>query len=160
MAPRLGQGLHPGRQVHRIADDLELQAQVAADGAQDNRAGMNPDTHPDARPPGLFLDPVTELGHFLLDGQGRADSPMGGVFQGNGSPEKGHDAVSPELLDRPLILMDLLGQNIEDLIDEREGLLIPQPLGQARGVLQIAEHDRDLAALPFDPALLGQDFFG
>ena len=108
----------------------------------------------------FFLDPVAELGHLLLDGQGGVDGPLGGVFQSDRGPEKGHDAVSPELLDRPLIPVDLLGQDAEDLIDEGKGLLVPELLGQGRGALQVAEHDRHLPALPFDPAFLGQDFFG
>ena len=107
----------------------------------------------------FFLDPVAEFGHFLMDGQGRVDGPLGGVFQSDRSAEKGHDAVPPELLDRAFILVDLLRQDAEDLIDEGKGLFVPELLGQGRGTLQVAEHDRHLPALPFDPAFLGQDFF-
>ena len=86
-----------------------------------------------------FLDPVTELGHLLLDGQGCANRPLGGVFQSDRSPEKGHDAVAAELLDRPLVLVDLLRQEAKDLVDQGEGLLVPQLLGQGRGPLQVTE---------------------
>jgi hypothetical protein len=61
-----------------------------------------------------------------VDGQGGVYGPLGGVFQSNRGAEKSHDAVLPEFLDRPLILLNLLGQEAEDLIDQGEGFLISQ----------------------------------
>jgi hypothetical protein len=52
--------------------------------------------------------------------------------------------------------VDLLRQNAENLIDQGKGLFVPELFGQGGRALQVAEHDRYLSALPFDPALLGQ----
>jgi hypothetical protein len=56
--------------------------------------------------------------------------------------------------------VDLLRQEAEALVDEGKGLLVAKLLSQGSGSFQVAEHDRHLSAFPFDPALLGQDFFG
>ena len=157
----LGQAFHPGGQVHRIAHDLEIDPQVITQGPDHHRSRVDPNPHPQGRD-GLafFLELFIEPSHLPVDGQGRADGPLRGIFQGNGRSEEPDDAITGHLVDRSFEVMDLMDEDLEDPVHKAVSLFRAELLGKGRIPGQIAEQDRDLSPLPLDPVPLGEDLFG
>ena len=81
---------------------------------------------------------------------GRTDGPLGSIFQRDRGTEKGHDPIAGHLVDRALVVVDFVDEEFVDLVHDAVSLFGPELFHQARESLQVAEHDRDLFALPFN----------
>ncbi len=156
---RLGDLLQAGRQVRGVAHGGVVGAEVVANAADHDPAGI--ETHPD-----LELDAVAlaQLGVLvadrLLETQGRQDGAAGVVLVRDRRAEQGHEAVAQELVDGPLVAVDRPQGELEEPVDQEMHDLRSEPLRQPSGPDHVAEDDGDLLALPFqgDPGL--QDLLG
>jgi hypothetical protein len=96
--------------------------------------------------------PLPKLGAMLVDqllqAEGGERRPPGMVLVGDRRPEDGHEAVAQELVDRPLVAVDLGEGELEEAVEQQVHRLRPQPLGERRRPHEVAEDDRDLLALP------------
>ena len=134
-------------------DRRVVRAELVADPADHHPAGIDP--HPDL-----------EL-HALLARRARRDARARSFWSPRaaraarrawsswaiGRPEQGHEAVAQELVDRPLVAVDLGEGQLEEPVEQQVHGLGPQPLGQRRRAHEVAEEDGDLLAL----ALRGRD---
>jgi hypothetical protein len=92
--------------------------------------------------------------------QGSQDRPPRLVFMGERRPEQGHKAVTQELIDRPLVAVDLDQGQLEKPVQEGVHGFGTHALSQDREVRQVAEKDGDLFALALEGASGGQDLLG
>ena len=83
----------------------------------------------------------------LLQPQGREHGPAGVVLVGDGRAEQGHEAVAQELVDRPLVAVDLAQGQLEEPVQQEVHGLRSQPLRQGGRAHQVAEEHGDLLAL-------------
>jgi len=88
------------------------------------------------------------------------ESALGRILQGDREAEERHDPIAGELVDRALVLLNLVDQELVDLVHDEVGLFRPQPLGHGGVPHHVAEEHRHLAELAFDPVSLGEDFLG
>jgi len=82
------------------------------------------------------------------------------ILVGQRGTEKGHDAVTGELVDRPLVLVDLVHEDLEAPIHDPVDLLRVELLGDGGEVRHIRKEDGDELALPFHRASGGEDLLG
>jgi len=75
--------------------------------------------------------------------------PDGMVLMGQGGAEEGHDPIAGELVDGPLVAMDLLHQDLEAAVHDLVDLLGIQLLGEGGEGGHIGEEDGDELALSF-----------
>ena len=94
-----------------------------------------------------------------MDGQGRTNRSLWGIFQSNGSTEKGHHAITGHLIDCSFKVMDLVNQNLIDLIHNGISFFRSQLLHQRREVFHIGKQDGDLFPFAFDLSPLGKNLF-
>jgi hypothetical protein len=95
--------------------------------------------------------------HTLLHPERRVAGPHGVVLVSDGRAEEGHDAVTHDLIDRPLVVMHGLHHVLEDRIED-----LPRLLGVAVGeklhrALQIGEQHRDLLSFALERRPGGED---
>ena len=64
------------------------------------------------------LDLLGERFEAVLDRECRAQSTLSVVLVSEGGTEKGHDPVAGKLVDRPLILVDLIQENLETTVQD------------------------------------------
>jgi len=113
---------------------------------REERAGVEADAHPKVDAVVLRqLVPVVR--HGFLDGQGGMAGPLGVILMGQGGAEEGHHPVSGELVDGPLIAMDLLHEDLEAPIQDLVDLLRVQLLGEGGVMGHVGEEDGDLLSL-------------
>ena len=79
---------------------------------------------------------------------------------GQGGAEEGHDAVAGELVDRPLILVDLIHEDLEAPVHDPVDLLGVELLRDGGEVRHVGKKDGDELALAFDGAPGGEDLLG
>jgi hypothetical protein len=82
------------------------------------------------------------------------------VLMGNRGTEQSHHPITGELIDRPLVSVDLIHQNLETAIHDLMDLFGIKLFGQRREIGHIREENRHLLPLPLDGASGGQDFIG
>ena len=82
------------------------------------------------------------------------------IFMGDGRTEKGHHPVSGELVDGPLIAVDLIHEDLETPVHDSVHVLGVQFFRKRSKAGHIGKHDGDDFPLPFDGASGGQNFFG
>ena len=152
-----GHLLHPRGQMRGLADRRVAHAQVAADRAHDDLAGVEADADLDRD----ALGPAHLFG-VALDGILHAERRVAGahrvILMGERRPEERHDAVAHDLVDRALVLVNGLHHVLEDGVEDLArlfGIAIRQELHRA---LEVGEEDGDLLALPLDRAPRGEDF--
>ena len=116
-------------------------------------------TGPELRPMRILKSMAQVFFEFLtIAGQGcwmaraawQARTRM--VLMGEGCAEEGHDAVAGELVDRPLVLVDLIHEDLEAAIHDPVDLLGVELLGEGGEVRHVGKEDGDELALPFDRA--------
>jgi hypothetical protein len=79
---------------------------------------------------------------------------------GEGRTEEGHDAVPGELVDGPLVPVDLVHEDLEARIHDLVDLLGVELLGEGGEVGDIGEKDGDELSLTFYGAASGKDLVG
>src|SRR5262245_2654852 len=116
---RLGRLLHARGEIHGVADGLVVHSEVVADGADDHGASIDADPH--AKLDVLFPDEaVAERLDLPLHRERRQDRALRSILYRQRSPEEGDDAVARELVDRALVAMDLVDEELKELIHEGE----------------------------------------
>ena len=108
----------------------------------------------------FFFQSLAVPGKGVLDGEGGVAGPEGMVLVGEWCAEEGHDAVTGELVDRPLVLVDLIHEDLEAPVHDPVDLLGVELLGDGGEVRHVGKEDGDELALPFDRAPGGEDLLG
>jgi hypothetical protein len=152
--------LQPGREVGRIADRRVVHAEVVADLADDHRPGVEP--HSDTQLH-LVRQPKLRPTHLQrqLDSDRGKHGPARVILMGHGGAEECHEAVAEELIDRPLVAMDLGKGQLEELVKEGMHALGAEAFGEGCGACDVAEEHgnlltRTLVGTPRDEDLLGE----
>ena len=87
-----------------------------------------------------------------------SDRPLRSVFQCNGCSKKRHNTVTGHLIDRALIVVNLVNEDLVDLVHDGVSLFRAESLHKRRKALHVAEHHCDLLAFAFYLVSLAQDF--
>ncbi len=157
--PRLGDAEQAGREIRRVAEGGVVHAEVAADGADHHQPGV--DAHPHTKLDTVRLAHVLpERLQLLLHGQGGPQGAMRVVLVRQRRPEERHDTVAQELVDRALVLVDAVEDDLEGAIHDRVNVLGVQPLGHRGEARHVGEQHGDLLALPLDGAARREDLLG
>ena len=85
--------------------------------------------------------------HPLADRERRPKGSLGVVLVAQRRPEDGEDRVADELLDEALVLVDDLGQLVEQVVLELPDELGIEPLAERREPGQVGEQHRDVPTL-------------
>ncbi len=97
---------------------------------------------------------ILQLGPALLQplpqAEGGEHRPARVVLVSDGGSEERHEAVAEELVDRPLVAVDLPQGELEELVEQEMHRLRPHPLGKGGRAHEVAEEDGDLLALAFE----------
>ena len=135
----------------RLPDGGVVHAEVAADGADDDLAGVQADA--DVSADGLGApERLGVAGHGRLHLQRRIAGAHGVVLVGQRRAEQRHDPVAHHLVDGALVAVDGLHHALEHRVEELPRLL-RVPIGEElHRALQVGEEDRDLLALAFEGA--------
>jgi hypothetical protein len=157
--PRLSQALQTSGDVGGVADGGVIHAQVIANAADHHQAGIQAQAQANLHVALGFELLVIGVDRFL-DHQGRHDRPESMVFEGHGGPKKSHQAVSQELIHRPLIAMDGFSHQPQGLVHDLVHRFGIQTLGQPRRLHDVTEEDGHLFTLALQGAAGGQDLFG
>ena len=115
-APRLTRLLQTRRDIGGVSHGRVVHAQVAADAADHDEAGVEALAGAEADAAG------SQLGLIGLerpsDAERRVDGPARVVLMGDGGAEKRHDAVAEELVDRALVAVHLGQHQVEGAAHE------------------------------------------
>ena len=139
---------HPRGEVRGLSHRRVVHAQVGADGADDDFAGVQADADPNGntlRPPQL----VGVLFDRLLHPEARIARPHRVILVRQWRAEQGHDAVAHHLIDRALVVVDGVHHVREDRVQDLARLLGIAVGEQLHRALEIGEQDGDLLAFPF-----------
>ena len=130
--------LEPGGDVHRVA---RRERAPAGDVARHDFAGVDarPNLDPDTPVP-LELDVQDREGISHLGS--RANGPKGVVLVENRDPERGHDRVAHELLERPAVSLDHLRGLAEVARHHLSHRLRIEPLAERGRARDVAEEHR------------------
>src|SRR5215471_17271711 len=158
-AARGGQLLHPGGE----ADDVPLRgvvhAQVVADPAHDDLAGVETHPHRELEPalaPHVFGERA-EVARQIQSGSTRT---LRMVLVGNGGAEERHDAVTRVLVDGPLVSVNAAREDPEQAIEEAMPFLGVDALCQLHRAHDVGEEDGDQLALAPERVLGCEDLLG
>ena len=158
-AARARQLLHPPREMGRLADRRVVHVEIAADGAHDDLARVEPD--PDLHVHAVRAARLLRVAHHqLLHPQRRIARPHGVVLVGERRAEQRHDPVAHDLVDRALVAVDRFHHVLEHRIEELARLLGIAVGEQFHRALQVGEQHGDLLALAFQGGLGGEDLLG
>jgi hypothetical protein len=145
--------------MRRLADRRVVHVQVAADGADDDLARVEPD-------PDLHVDAVRAARlrrvalHELLHPERRITGAHGVVLVGERRPEERHDPVAHHLVDGALVAVDGLHHPLQYRVEQLPSFL-GIPVGEElHRALQVSEEHGHLLALAFQRALRGEDLVG
>ena len=142
-AARLGQRLQPRRQIGRVADDrLFLRRALSDEIADHDDAGRDADA--DLQ---LLLRPRFELRDDGGDVEAGPDRPLGVVLVGARKAEIGQHAVAHEFGDEAVVARDRARTGVLIGANDLAHVLGIEPRRQRGRADEIAEHDRELAAL-------------
>ena len=128
-----------------------VHAQVVADRADDDLAGVEAHAHREAeavRAPqlvGVALELVAQM-------QRRVAGALRVVLVRDRRAEQRHDAVAGVLVDRALEAVHAVGEDREEALQDPVPLLGVELLGQLHRALHVGEQHRDLLALAFERA--------
>ncbi len=110
------------RQMCRLAHSRVVHAQVAADGAHHDLAGIEADANLD-----VDAARAAKLGgvvtYRFLHAEGGITGANGVVLVGEGRPEERHDAVAHHLVDRAFVAVDRFHHQLEHRLEDRVRLL-------------------------------------
>jgi hypothetical protein len=97
--------------------------------ADDHLAGVDADAHLDLRQSPLPISRV-QAAHGLLHGHRAREGALGVVRRRCGRPEDDEDAVAHDLVDGSAVPEDQVHHGLEIVVQEPDGLLRREPLGQ------------------------------
>ena len=141
-----GQGLHPGGDVHRVADHGVGDPVARAHVADAHGAGVDPDPHLHrGRAAAGEVRPQACEGLLHLHRRPHGVLRVARVAQ-RSAPE-GHQRVADVLVDGPAVAVDHLGQWREDVVQELDQLARLEPLGDGGEVADVREEHRHLPGL-------------
>ena len=158
---RAGRGhlLHPRGQVRGLADRGVAHAQIVADGAHHDLAGVESDADLDRD----ALGPAHLFGvtlDRLLHANRRVAGPHRVILVGERGAEERHDPVAHDLVDRTLVLVNRLDHALEDGVENLARLFRIAVRQELQRALEIGEEDGHLLALALEGALRGEDALG
>ena len=142
--------------MRRLADGRVVHVEIAADGAHDDLAGIQPDADLQVHAVGIE-DALGMALHPLLHAQRRVAGAHGVILVGEGRAEQRHDPVAHHLVDGALVVVDGLHHVLEDRVEELARLLGIAVGEQLHRALEVGEQHRHLLALAFECRLGGQD---
>ena len=79
-------------------------------------------------------------------------SPLGVIFQRDGSAKNCHDAIADELIDHSLVLVDGVGQVLQALVHERGDLFWVERFRQSGKSRNVGKNNGHLASLALNVA--------
>ena len=159
MLPGWALALHPGGQVGGIAHGRVIHPQIVPDAPHHHRTGVEADAHLKipARNPSLTFSLYSA--RAFLNGQGRMAGPLGMVLVGQGRTEQGHDPVAGELVDGPLILVDLIHQDPKAPVHDLVHFFGVELFGEGSEAGHIGKEHRDQFTLAFYEDLQVSGFY-
>ena len=113
----VGELLHPRGQMRRLPDGGVVHVEIAADGAHDDLAGVQPHAdldHGRLKPPYVLRVPL----HTLLHPQRGVARAHGVILVGQRRAEQRHDPVAHDLVHGALVAVDRLHHQLEDRIED------------------------------------------
>jgi len=143
----------------RLADGRVVHVEIAANGADDDLARVEPD--PDLHVHAVRAARVLRVTrHQVLHPQGRVARSHRVILMGERRAEERHDPVAHDLIDGALVAVDRLHHPLEYRIED-----LPRVLGIALGeqlhrAFQVGEEHRDLLALALEGGLRREDLLG
>jgi hypothetical protein len=155
----LRQLFHPRREMGRLTDRRVVHAEVVADRADHDLAGVEPDAdlHRHAMRASLLVGVSIDRLLHPQRGVARAD---GVVFVRNRRAEQRHDPVAHDLVHRALVAVDGVHHVPEHRVEDLArflGIAVGQQLHRA---LEIGEQDGHLLPFAFERGLRGEDSLG
>jgi hypothetical protein len=156
---RRGELLHARGEPHRVPLRGVVHAQVVADLAYDDLAGVDAHARREGHAP-LALQLLHVVPQLARQTQGGVAGPVRVILVGNGGPEERHDAVARVLVDGALEAVDAVRQDREEAVEDRVPCLGVDALGEVHGALQVHEQHRHQLALALEGALGGEDLVG
>ena len=154
-----GQLLHARGEPDRVSLGGVVHAQVVADLAHHDLAGVDPDAHREGEPV-LALHLPRVAPELVAQMQRRVARPLGVVLVGDRRTEERHDPVAGVLVDRALEAVDAVRQDLEEAVQDPVPLLGVDLLGQLHRALHVGEEHGDLLALAFQGGLRLEDLVG
>src|SRR5262249_25885592 len=156
---RLGDREKSGREAGGIADCRVVHAEVAADGADDHGARVEPHPHPEVDPVGP-LHVVGERLEVVLDRERRAQRALSVVLVSDRRTEKRHHAIAEELVDRALVTVNRIQDDLEGAVHDPVDVLGIELLRHRRESRHVREHHGDDLPLALAGAFGGEDLLG
>jgi hypothetical protein len=156
---RFSQRFHPLGQTDGVSLRRVVHAQVVTDAADDD--GSRVEAHS-----GREADAVLALhlgavaGDLVAQVQRRVAGALGVIFMRDRRPEESHDAVAGVLVHGTFEAVHPLGEDGEELVEDRVPLLRVELLGQLHRARHVGEQHRHLLALAFERGLRLQNFLG
>jgi len=86
--------------------------------------------------------------------------PLGCLLDGQGRPKKGHQAVAGEFVHRAFVAVHVMDERLVEFIHDGKKVFLPELLTQDGIADEIGKQHGDELALAFQPAPIGEDFFG
>src|SRR5216683_682891 len=140
------------RDIGRVADGRVVHPQVTPDAANHNEAGVEPLPDVQGQTPGAEEIALVLCERFL-NPKACMDGPNRVVLVRNGGAKQGHDPVPQELVDGPLIAMNLDEHELEGSRHHPMDILRIEPFGQGGESRHVHEQHGDLLALALQRAL-------
>jgi len=155
----LGEALHAGSEADGVSDRGVVQPEVAADGADNDLAGVDANPHlDDGAPLAPYLLAIAR--HRVADSQGGVKGAPGGVLVGDGGAEEGHDAVAEHVVDRALVAVDGVHHQRDGGVHQPPRLLEVDSFQQLHRAAEVREQRRHLLALSLQRCAGGQYLAG
>ncbi len=158
-APRARELLHTRRQMGCLAHGRVVHVEIAANGAHDDLARVEPD--PDLHVHAVRMARVFSVAlHRLLHPERSVAGADSVILVGERRAEQRHDPVAHHLVDSALVAVHGFHHSIEDGVEELARLLGIAVGEELHRPLEIGEEHGDLLALAFQGGLGGEDLLG
>ncbi len=131
--------------------------EVVANGPYDDLTAVEPHPEVHGQPPGA-LHLITVMVQRGLHGQGRIAGPHRMIFMGNGRPEQGHDPITHDLIDGPLVAMHGGHHPFQHRIKQLPGVLGIAVRQEFHGAFEVGKQHGHLLPLAFEGTAGGENF--
>jgi len=143
---RSGEAQEPGGYARRLPRRRVVAPEVSADDPQHDGTGVN--AHADAELESVLTSHrLTEWLELLLDRQGSSERTTRVILQPCHDAEESHDPVAEELVDRAVVGVDRVLDDLEGRVHDRADRLRVQTLGHRRKARDVHEENADLPSL-------------